>query len=768
MSANQRPLLVGDWHVFRFENWIERDGQSHKLSAKAMDVLVYLAGRPGDVVSVDELVDNIWKPAIVTDNSVQVTLTELHKVLGDDTHDPQYIQTIRSRGYQLIAPVGEPESTTKSETSSANIWLIGALVLAGAVSLTVFWPENPPPTQRIHSIAVLPFENLSTSKENEFFAAGVHDDILSHLSKVEDLRVISHTSVMRFAGANKSLPEVAAELSVEHVLEGRVRRERERVRISVRLVEAVNDQPIWSETYDRDLADIFAVQSEVAKNVTDELKVALDVDTLTRIEAGPTENLDAYDLFLRGVQLMRTGSNDNLQRAIELFHQAVTLDPEFALAYARIAAAYIGMSDFVPWESVRSDALAAANHAYTLDPNASEVLLAQGLVKNKEYDFTFMEYIDRALEADPNNIPALTVKANQLRGLGEARQALPFVERALTLNPLDSQANMQMAYTLLETGQLQRAEQYVDRALGLTPTAGLHWSASGFYWYQGDHVSRQRHMHTAHQLEPKNVVYIQRIAQALLWLGDRDTAQAWLVLGEQLSPQSLTLLIERTDQLLAAGDYDAFEAHAVSWVSQNRTLRGQTFWLAKAKRIRARQALAAERPNEARSLLEASYDISKKGMESYWSDGELRIFAYTVFWVAEHAITAKLLGYEDEWQALRDQIFDHFEYQRNAPMRAFVLTLVHAADGDTNLALSHFADLPESFMHAEWHINEWATGLSRDPFGVFGGIHNSIEFKQTMDRLRSRNAEQLARVREELPELFALPQTNSSGIPDTL
>ena len=335
-------------------------------------------------------------------------------------------------------------------------------------------PAAPDRIDATPSIAVLPFENLSASEENAFFAAGVHDDILSHISKVKGLKVISHTSVMRFEDSDKSLPEVAAELDVKHVLEGRVRRAGNKVRITVRLVEAANDQPLWAETYDRDLADIFAVQSEVAEKITDELRVALDVETLTRIKAGPTKNLEAYDLYLRGRRLAQTQSLANLNRAMELLQKAVVLDPDFALAYAAIAGTYVSLAGgFEPWHSVRKEAVAAADQAYALDKGASEVLLIQGIIKQVDRDFTSLSFLDRALEADPNNINALNYKARVLNGLGKSAQSLKLVERALVLNPLDPGANMLMAFTLQLAGDASQAVQYVERALELTPTAAL-------------------------------------------------------------------------------------------------------------------------------------------------------------------------------------------------------------------------------------------------------------------------------------------------------
>ena len=271
-------------------------------------------------------------------------------------------------------------------------------------------------------------------------------------------------------------------------------------------------------------------------------------------------------------------------------------------------------------------------------------------------------------------------------------------------------------------------------------------------------MTRLRHLHAAYTLEPENVLYIKRIAQAFTGLGDNKTAGAWLAFGEQQSPQDGSLAVEHSDQLLATRSYDAFDAHTKSWLAQGRT-QWALFRAAKAKRIRAREALEEERQDKSYSLLQESYNLSKEGMEFYMDDGHLRIYAFTAYFLVEHAVTAKLLGHEEEWERISTRILDHYEQQRGDPLRDFILTIVHAANGDSDLALAHFANLPDSFLHNEWQIREWATGLSQDPFGVFGGIHNSIAFKDTMQRLRSRNGEQLARVREELPELFEIQAT---------
>jgi TolB-like protein len=232
------------------------------------------------------------------------------------------------------------------------------------------------------SVAVLPFENLSSDKENAFFAQGIQDEIITTLSRISGLRVISRTSTARYSSAPENLPEIARQLRVSNVLEGSVQKAGDRVHINVQLIQADNDAHLWAQSYDRQLIDIFGVEAEVAKSIADSLQATLSPQEKARVETKPTTNADAYVLYLRGRDYQRRPDNllQDFQTAINFYDQAIKLDPKFALAHARLSASASVMYHFFePTENWKQKADAEALESLRLQPNLGEGHLALGL-----------------------------------------------------------------------------------------------------------------------------------------------------------------------------------------------------------------------------------------------------------------------------------------------------------------------------------------------------------------------------------------------------
>ena len=276
------------------------------------------------------------------------------------------------------------------------------------------------------SIAVLPFQNLSPDPENAFFADGMTEDILTQLAKIRDLKVISRTSVMRYKGTQKTIPVIAAELGVATILEGSVRRAGDRVRIVGQLVDARTDEHLWAETYDRELKDVFAIQSEVAQKIAGSLQAALSPAEKKRIEQSPTGNLAAYDLYLKGRELYGHYRKADNEAAIENFQKALQLDSGFALAYAGLGDAYAQrVQRFGFPQSTLESSLEMGRKAIALDPELAEGHKALGLtyfVKG-----AYRESLGasrRAVELNPNNVGATANVGYSLFVLGRADEAM--------------------------------------------------------------------------------------------------------------------------------------------------------------------------------------------------------------------------------------------------------------------------------------------------------------------------------------------------------
>ena len=258
------------------------------------------------------------------------------------------------------------------------------------------------------SVAVLPFENLSSDKENAFFAQGIQDEIITTLSRISGLRVISRTSTVRYSSAPENLAEIARQLRVNNVLEGSVQKVGDRVHINVQLIQADTDSHLWAQSYDRQLTDIFGVEGEVAKSIADSLRATLSPQEKARVEAKPTTNPDAYVLYLRARDYQTRPDNllQDFKSATNLFDQAIKLDPKFALAHARLAATTSNIYHFYePTEAWKQKAYAEARESLRLQPNLGEGHLALGLYHyymEGDYDATLRE-LALAAEALPND-----------------------------------------------------------------------------------------------------------------------------------------------------------------------------------------------------------------------------------------------------------------------------------------------------------------------------------------------------------------------------
>ncbi len=331
------------------------------------------------------------------------------------------------------------------------------------------------------SIAVLPFENISANKDDAYFADGVQDEILNNLAKIAQLKVISRTSVMQYrADAKRDLRQIANALGVANVLEGTVRRDGNHVRVSTELVDARNDNTIWADSYDRDLTDIFAIQSEVAQTIASKLTATLSPEEKRYIEKKPTENLEAYDLYLRAKELfvsVRVSmSLENVEKplvdAIGFLEQAVRLDPKFTLAYCASAQAHDNLY-FLYGPTLEQRALgdAAVNSALGLQPDLPEVHLAYAqhlYIVYRDYERARVQ-LAIARRGLPNDAEAIALGARMDRRQGQFEKAIQEFKEAITRDPRNTLSIQELADTLYYTRQFRAAEQAFDRLIDLRP-----------------------------------------------------------------------------------------------------------------------------------------------------------------------------------------------------------------------------------------------------------------------------------------------------------
>jgi TolB-like protein/Tfp pilus assembly protein PilF len=360
---------------------------------------------------------------------------------------------------------------------------IGSLMLAAVVAAFIFALRKPTRSTLSvaqKSIAVLPFENLSEEKANAFFADGVQDEILTDLAKIADLKVISRTSVMQYkSGVARNLRKIGEELGVAHVLEGSVQRAANKIRVNAQLVDARTDAHLWAQTYDRDLVDVFAIQSEIAMQIATQLQATLSPNEKSAIEERPTKDLATYDLYVRAKSLMLKGLTDpgNLYEPARLLDQAIARDPDFFLAYCLLAEAHSHLYSIYDHTPTRRDlADRAVQAALHLRPEAGEAHLerARYLLRcNLDYDNARAELVV-AQHTLPNNAQAFTLLSDIDRFQGRWNESVRNLEKALELDPRNAFNLRKLALNYAFMRRYAEAAVAVDRAIALAPEdAGL-------------------------------------------------------------------------------------------------------------------------------------------------------------------------------------------------------------------------------------------------------------------------------------------------------
>ncbi|HEX3619849.1 MAG TPA: hypothetical protein VHU16_05715, partial [Candidatus Udaeobacter sp.] len=381
------------------------------------------------------------------------------------------------------------------------------------------------------SVAVLPFENLSSDKENAFFAQGIQDEIITTLSRISGLRVISRTSTAHYSSAPENLPEIARQLRVTNVLEGSVQKAGDRVHINVQLIQADNDAHLWAQSYDRQLIDIFGVEAEVAKSIADSLQATLSPQEKARVETKPTTNADAYVLYLRGREYQTRPDNllQDFKSAINLFDQAVKLDPKFALARARLSAtASLVYHFYEPIETWKQKAQVEAFESLRLQPNLGEGHLALGLYHyyvEGDYDAALRE-LKLATEALPNDGDVVLYTAAVQRRAGHFMQALAAYRHAEEIDPRNSITLYDTSQTYFGLRDWRTAAERMDRVLALFPDSfnvRIQRAYVEFFWKGSTAPIKAALQSLPPNLDPDGVVTFARWDLSLM---DRDTDAA--------------------------------------------------------------------------------------------------------------------------------------------------------------------------------------------------------------------------------------------------
>ena len=479
-----------------------------------------------------------------------------------------------------------PEGVKRTEVADAmprvakqkkRAWIY-VVVIGGAISIALFFvgrylgqqnAAESGPSLRAKSIAVLPFDNLSRDPDNAFFAEGVQDEILTRLAKVADLKVISRTSTQRFKSAPSDLRDIAKQLGVMNILEGSVQKANDQVRVNVQLINALTDAHLWADTYDQKLIDIFSVESEIAKTIADTLQAKLTGSEKQMIAAQPTNDTAAYELYHKGRSLWEKRSGDNIPKAIAFYEQAIARDPNYALAYAGLAKAYILLPFYAGADRRDASVKAkdAALKALRLDPNLAEAHVALGKVLFfSEIDLPgAMREYKRAIELQPNDATAHHWFGNDsLAALGRFDEAIAEGKRSVELDPLSVVINADLGETFYYAKRYDESVTQLRKTLEIDPTSFYtHYNLGIALQAKGDLPGAIAEYEKAKQLGDNTTVstfYAAAKAQA----GDKDAALRMLSDLDEISQHREVVGYLRALLYLSLNNKD----EALRWLEQ--------------------------------------------------------------------------------------------------------------------------------------------------------------------------------------------------------
>jgi adenylate cyclase len=519
VPADTRHSLV---EAFSIDNWtvepalnrMSREGETIHFEPKVMAVLVYLAERPGEPVTRQELDDAVWSGMVVSYDALTGAIQKLRKAFNDDPRRPRIIETLSKKGYRLVAPVGrvlEPagdmaaplqrEKTASSRRPGIGLALVffglTALLIVGAIIWLAPWKTEETGNARdgttTNSIAVLPFDNLSGDPAQEYFADGITDDLTTGLAKHPDLLVIARESAFVYKVPSLSLDEIGNKLQVRHILHGSVRRAGEQVWINTQLIDTENGSVLWAESFESHLDGIFELQDRIARDIASKLALTGDGAEERSGTYQQTRNSDAYDTFSRGRHwfYLYASKDDNL-RARDFFEAAIQYDPEYALAHAMLAwtYAYDAMNGWsADREASLRHAIELASRSISLNEDSPVAYFVKGLAYRElgEYVMALVE-AEKAIEKDPNYANGHLLLATLLVFAGRPEEGLERIRKAMLLNPHHPyNYTLHLGQALYILGRYDEAVAAFENGIASNPASQrLHVWLAAAYAQAGD------------------------------------------------------------------------------------------------------------------------------------------------------------------------------------------------------------------------------------------------------------------------------------------
>jgi TolB-like protein/DNA-binding winged helix-turn-helix (wHTH) protein/Flp pilus assembly protein TadD len=586
----QQPIRFGEGYELDLcPRRLRRGSQVLKLERIPFEILVLLLEHPDEIVTRDQIVSRVWGQGVFldTDNSIRGAIRKLRQVLKDDAETPRFIQTVTGRGYRFIALVITPKQASAASdpeapvvpTSDRNFvseldgwlqarrlrvveqhedrtaeratlagsalehanrkeynWLlVGTVALLSVACLLAVWAwrraSSPPPHSKGKIVlAVLPFENLSRDPDQEFFSDGLTEEMIAQVGKLnrDQLTVVARSSVETYKGSSLAAKEIGKELNADYLVQGSVRRWSDRVRVTVQLIQAQNQTDLWTESYDRELKDLLAVQDSVVQSIASQIHIALSDEQKTRLASPRQSTPDAYEAYLKGRYYWNKRTADGMQKAEHYFQQAVDSDPTYAAAYSGLADCNSGLM----WHGFKSPAeafpkaYAAARKAVEIDPQSAEAHASLGLVLSHHWDWAGAEAeFRRALELDSQYANAhhwygdyLSIKSRHDEALAEAR-------RGLELDPLNLMISTWVGLRYYMAHNYSAAIEQNRNSVELDSNfAAAHLLLGQDYIQAGLHNEGVSELKRAASLSGDSPLYTAQVAVALAAAGRKGEA----------------------------------------------------------------------------------------------------------------------------------------------------------------------------------------------------------------------------------------------------
>ncbi len=565
--ARSNVIRFGAYEFAQFSGELRKEGIRVRLEGQPLAILKILLERPGELVAREQLQKKLWPADTFVDfeHSLNAAVKRLRAALNDSADHPLYIETLARRGYRFIAPVDAADSGSENPAPVAippaeqvvrnadhrRLWPQAAVALFVVVAVAVWsWREwrhrvAPPADRVIHSLTVLPLQNLSGDPSQDYFADGMTEELIGMLSKIHGLRVISRTSAMHFKNTQLSVPEIAKMLGVDAIVEGSIVREGSRIRVHAQLIRGATDEHIWSEEYQREYRSLLEVQEEVARSIAEQIEVSLTPEDRARLASRHPVDPEAHENYLKGRYYFNQRTEDALNKSIASFQQAIARDSGYALAYSGLADAYamLGFRGGFPSKDALSRAKTAALKAIELDetlaePHASLAFIAE----THEWDWATAEReYKRALELNPGEARTHNWYAGYLMYVGRFDDGISEAKRARDLDPLSLPINNALAGRLLAGSRYDEALKQVQETLELDAHfAPAHQTLGWVYLHSGKQEEAIREFQNALQLSGTEDTDLQLdLGIAYAVTGKRDEARRILAKLENLHEQGV-------------------------------------------------------------------------------------------------------------------------------------------------------------------------------------------------------------------------------------